>query len=326
MFTFSWLCRVLHSEWVGIRGDLYCTVVVNICRFGTCKIGSVRVGVCSGTRRVKGRINSRFMGTIGTGPNVMLKLTAKTSPVPACGCVYRRCGGKLMDLRGIGAFGLSRCITLPGGSGGDCCAFVRIRFFGGASVGRRGIRFLGNGTSSISRRYHTCSGLVESTKNVSVRLLNINEGNRVNFGRPSGRFAGNSFGIGLARDAVRTGSGCFSRGPVPRCTLAVNINSVVDTGGVVLVTANGTGTSTMGTLISNRISPTYPTSVLRFRHSAIVCLSGSTTDLLWLGCGCGLQDLIYFKTFFLSYAVQRVAREFCHVVAGEAMLVFYLTR
>lgn len=148
----------------------------------------VGILICSGRRRVKVTTNGCVYNRILRGPGSILNLTANSAPLGPCNRVTRLCGGNIISFSGIAAFGLSRCIGVSIGSIGSCREFVRSGLFSGVGVPRSGVGFLGKGTTSLRTRYGGCRRGVGGTNKVSVRLLNVNSGNRVTFGRPTSYF------------------------------------------------------------------------------------------------------------------------------------------
>lgn len=135
----------------------------------------------------------------------------------------------------------------------------------------------GNVRTSIRGRYSHCGTVVHDVNNVSLRLLNVNGGKRVNFGRPSSSFTGRARYISLARGAVRTGTHFFSFvRRIPARTCAANVGGVVRTQRVLLVTDNRTGTSTLCRTICKPVAPRMPTSVLRLRSRISIITSRTT--------------------------------------------------
>ncbi len=228
-----------------------------------------------GCRRLDRGTTGVVTSIVVSGPSYMLNLTANSSPINACGGLVRVGRTNGLSFSGIAAVGLSRCRNLSNARSRDCHCFVGAGLLSRVGVSGTGAFIPGNGTTSLSTRYGTCSREVCGVK-VSVRLLNVNISNRVNFGRPSRFFAGRARGIILSRSAVITGTHFFRDvSSIPGATIAVNVNNVVSTSGILLITGNTGGGRVLRGTFFNPVAPRIPTSVLRLRGSmAMVCDRG----------------------------------------------------
>lgn len=142
--------------------------------------------------------------------------------------------------------------------------------------------------SGITLTNPTCSHTVRTTNNVSIRVLNVNASNRINFGRPNSSLTSNAHIGALTRRAHISGTHFFSGsvGRIPARYVARNVNAVVGTHRLILLTFNTNGTRTVRRAIRNNISTFYPTSTLRVRPRTAVVISRSTTSHLHRGSCC----------------------------------------
>lgn len=210
-----------------------------------------------------------------------MKLTANDAPGKICTRLVGSRRGGNASCSGVAAVGLSRCVNLPPFSPGDCERFVGDRLFSRLSVQLRGARLPGKTTRSVPRRYRQCRRLVGSLTSVSLRLLKVKHGKRVNFGRPNASFRDHARIISLTRDAHGTGTEFFgSVRSIPTRTVAVKVTSVLSDQRVVLLTSNSTGTRTVERLICKRPSRRFPTSTLGLRRGIAVVTSRRTLDLI----------------------------------------------
>lgn len=239
----------------------------------------VRVVGMGDCRRVDGATTSCVVEGMHRRPRTALKLTAKDAPIKACGELVRsrRNGGAACG--GIAAFGLSRCVNLSKRGPRDCHCFVSSMLFGRLSVRGRGAFIPGNATRSLKRRYHGCRDGLGGRNNVSLRVLKVNGGKRVNFGRPKASFSSGARVISLTSSAVGTGTEFFRAvRRIPARTVAVKVSAVVRDERVLLLTSNRTGTSTVRGLLKGKIGRRFPTSVLGGRPGIGIVTSRTTLD------------------------------------------------
>lgn len=233
---------------------------------------------------------------VGAGPGTILKLTAKSDPLTTCRSLTHVIRDRRVSMSRIRNFTLSRCLKLPLSRPRSCRSAVRHAIIRPLKLGPSLIRIPNSILSKtpldsnrhVTTTNPTCSETVRRTNNVSIRVLNVNASKRINFGRPKSSLTSNAHIGALIRRAHVSGTQFFSSsvGGIPARYVARNVNAVLGTHRLILLTFKSNGTRTITRAIRNNIDTFYPTSTLRVRPRTAVVISRRTTDHLHRGSCC----------------------------------------